>query len=174
MSVLEILTIPDKRLKCKSSEVKFFDNNLKIIIEDMFDTLKDSGNGIGLAAPQVGIKKRIVVIDLKEKNKSSPVIFINPIILKKSSEKSSNEEGCLSIPGYYADVERAKEVEVEWLDLKGKKNKKIFSGLFSICIQHEIDHLNGILFIDYLSSLKKKRAIEKVKKFKKKKNEETT
>ena len=87
MSVLEILTIPDKRLKCKSSEVKIFDKNLKIIIEDMFDTLKDSGNGIGLAAPQVGIKKRIVVIDLKENNKSSPVIFVNPIILKKSSEK---------------------------------------------------------------------------------------
>lgn len=174
MSVLEILTIPDQRLKNKSSEVKLFDINLKKIVKDMFDTLNDSGNGIGLAAPQVGVKKRIVIVDLKENNKSSPVIFINPVIIKESRERLVNEEGCLSIPGYYAEVERAKEVDVEWYDLEGEKVTKTFSGLFSICIQHEIDHLDGILFIDYLSRLKRRRANEKVKKFQKKKNEEAS
>lgn len=174
MSVLEILTIPDQRLKHKSSEVKLFDINLKKIVKDMFDTLNDSGNGIGLAAPQVGVKKRIVIVDLKENNKSSPVIFINPVIIKESRERLVNEEGCLSIPGYYAEVERAKEVDVEWYDLEGEKVTKTFSGLFSICIQHEIDHLDGILFIDYLSRLKRRRANEKVKKFQKKKNEEAS
>ena len=174
MSVLEILTIPDQRLKNKSSEVKLFDINLKKIVKDMFDTLNDSGNGIGLAAPQVGVKKRIVIVDLKENNKSSPVIFINPVIVKESREREVNEEGCLSIPGYYAEVERAKEVDVEWYDLEGEKVTKTFSGLFSICIQHEIDHLDGILFIDYLSRLKRRRANEKVKKFQKKKNEESS
>ena len=174
MSVLEILTIPDQRLKNKSSEVKLFDINLKKIVKDMFDTLNDSGNGIGLAAPQVGVKKRIVIVDLKENNKSSPVIFINPVIIKESRERAVNEEGCLSIPGYYAEVERAKEVDVEWYDLEGEKVTKTFSGLFSICIQHEIDHLDGILFIDYLSRLKRRRANEKVKKFQKKKNEEAS
>ena len=174
MSVLEILTIPDQRLKNKSSEVKLFDINLKKIVKDMFDTLNDSGNGIGLAAPQVGVKKRIVIVDLKENNKSSPVIFINPVITKESREREVNEEGCLSIPGYYAEVERAKEVDVEWYDLEGEKKTKTFSGLFSICIQHEIDHLDGILFIDYLSRLKRRRANEKVKKFQKKKNEEAS
>lgn len=174
MSVLEILTIPDQRLKNKSSEVKLFDINLKKIVKDMFDTLNDSGNGIGLAAPQVGVKKRIVIVDLKENNKSSPVIFINPVIVKESREREVNEEGCLSIPGYYAEVERAKEVDVEWYDLEGEKVTKTFSGLFSICIQHEIDHLDGILFIDYLSRLKRRRANEKVKKFQKKKNEEAS
>ena len=174
MSVLEILTIPDQRLKNKSSEVKLFDINLKKIVKDMFDTLNDSGNGIGLAAPQVGVEKRIVIVDLKENNKSSPVIFINPVIIKESRERAVNEEGCLSIPGYYAEVERAKEVDVEWYDLEGEKVRKTFSGLFSICIQHEIDHLDGILFIDYLSRLKRRRANEKVKKFQKKKNEEAS
>ncbi len=174
MSVLEILTIPDQRLKNKSTEVKLFDINLKKIVKDMFDTLNDSGNGIGLAAPQVGVEKRIVIVDLKENNKSSPVIFINPVIIKESRERAVNEEGCLSIPGYYAEVERAKEVDVEWYDLEGEKITKTFSGLFSICIQHEIDHLDGILFIDYLSRLKRRRANEKVKKFQKKKNEEAS
>ena len=172
MSVLEILTIPDKRLKHKSSEVKSFDKSLEKIVKDLFDTLYSSGNGIGLAAPQVGIKKRIVVIDLKEEGKSVPIIFINPKIIFSSDENSVNEEGCLSIPGYYAEIKRPNVVEVEWTDLDGKKNKDKLTGLMSICIQHEIDHLDGILFIDYLSNLKKKRAQEKVKKYKKN-NEKT-
>ncbi len=172
MSVLDILIIPDKRLKYKSSIVEVFDENLHEIVKNMYDTLYSSGNGIGLAAPQVAIFKRIVVIDLKENGNSNPITFINPRIISSSNENAKNEEGCLSIPGYYAEVERPKTVEIEWDDLKGNKMKEKCSGLLSICIQHEIDHLDGILFIDYLSHLKRKRAIEKVKKAKKKINEE--
>jgi peptide deformylase len=173
MSILDILTIPDPRLKYKSTEVDFFDKKLEKIVKDMFDTLYLSGNGIGLAAPQVGIHKRIVVIDLKENEEPSPITFINPKVLYSSEEKSSNEEGCLSIPGYYAEVERPKVVDVEWIDLKGKKTEKRMSGLLSVCIQHEIDHLNGILFIDHLSNLKRKSAFQKSKKAKKKHDEKT-
>ena len=169
MATLEILTIPDTRLKHKSSIVEKFDQGLVKIIKDMFDTLYASGNGIGLAAPQVGIKKRIVVIDIKKEDVSNPMTFINPKIIKFSDEKFINEEGCLSVPEYYADVERAKEIEVEWYDENGKKKNDIFSGLMSICIQHEIDHLDGVLFIDHLSKLKRKLVIEKLKKIKKKK-----
>ena len=167
MATLEILTIPDTRLKHKSSIVEKFDQGLVKTIKDMFDTLYASGNGIGLAAPQVGIKKRIVVIDIKKEDVSNPMTFINPKIVKFSDEKFINEEGCLSVPEYYADVERAKEVEVEWFDDFGRKNKKKLSGLLSICIQHEIDHLDGILFIDHLSALKRKMAVQKIKKSKK-------
>ena len=127
----------------------------------MFETLYASGNGIGLAAPQVDIRKRIVVIDLKEDGKSSPITFINPRIIKFSDEKFVNQEGCLSVPEYYAEVERAKEVEVEWFDDVGVKYKKNLSGLMSICIQHEIDHLDGILFVDHLSTLKEKWQFKK-------------
>ena len=167
MTLLKILTIPDPRLKYKSSVVEVFDKKLKKTVRDMYETLYASGNGIGLAAPQVDIRKRIVVIDLKEDGKSSPITFINPKIIKFSDEKFINQEGCLSVPEYYADVERAKEVEVEWFDDLGVKYKKKLSGLLSICIQHEIDHLDGILFIDHLSALKKKMAIQKIKKSKK-------
>ncbi len=171
MSILDILIIPDKRLKHKSSKVLSFDNNLKNMVKDMFDTLYASGNGIGLAAPQVGIKKQIIVIDLKEDGKKYPRTFINPKVVEFSKVKAINEEGCLSIPGYYADVERYETVEVEWFDVEGDIKKEKFDGLLSICIQHEIDHLNGILFIDYLSNLKKRRAYDKVKKNLKKNNE---
>ena len=167
MTILNILTIPDPRLKHKSSDVEVFDEKLKKIVGDMYETLYASGNGIGLAAPQVDIRKRIVVIDLNEDGKSSPITFINPRIIKFSDEKFVNQEGCLSVPEYYADVERAKEVEVEWFDDKGVKYKKTLSGLMSICIQHEIDHLDGILFIDHLSALKRKMAVQKIKKSKK-------
>ena len=150
MTVLRILTIPDPKLKRKSVEVENFDSDLQKIVKNLFDTLYASGNGIGLAAPQVGIKKRIVVIDLKEDGKSDPITFVNPKVIKFSEEKFVNEEGCLSVPEYYAEVERSKEVEVEWFDEKGKRQKKIIKGLLSICIQHEIDHLNGILYLDHL------------------------
>ena len=172
MAVLEILTIPDPRLKYKSSEVKDYDKELNLIVKDMFDTLYASGNGIGLAAPQVNIHKRIVIMDLKEDEKSNQRIFINPRVISFSEEKSVNEEGCLSIPEVYAEVERPKEVEVEWFNVKGKKFKKKMNGLLSICMQHEIDHLDGILFIDHLSSLKKKMAVQKSKKLQKIKNNE--
>ena len=167
MSVLDILIIPDKRLKYKSTNIDAFDEDLKSVVKNMFDTLAASGNGIGLAAPQVGINKRIVVIDLKEDGKSNPMTLINPKILSSSPECLINEEGCLSIPGYYADVKRPAEIEVEWNDLEGNKKKKKCSGLLSVCIQHEIDHLDGILFIDYLSKLKKTMIIKKLEKRKK-------
>ena len=167
MTILKILTIPDPRLKHKSSNIGVFDKELKTIVKNMYETLYVSGNGIGLAAPQVDIRKRIVVIDLNEDGKSSPITFINPRIIKFSDEKFVNQEGCLSVPEYYADVERAKEVEVEWFDDTGVKYKKTLSGLMSICIQHEIDHLDGILFVDHLSTLKRKMAIQKIKKSKK-------
>ena len=170
MAILKILTIPDPRLKHKSSEVKYFDEELKQTVNNMYETLYDSGNGIGLAAPQVNIRKRIVVIDLKEENKSLPLTFINPKITEFSETKFINQEGCLSVPEYYADVERSREVLVEWFDEFGKKFNKKLSGLLSICIQHEIDHLDGILFIDHLSSLKRKMAVQKIKKLKKKEN----
>ncbi|MEE2695147.1 MAG: peptide deformylase [Pseudomonadota bacterium] len=174
MSVLKILTIPDPRLKNKSKEVDFFDKKLQETVGNMLDTLYSSENGIGLAAPQVGINKRIVVIDLQEDGKKSPITFINPEVLHSSKDKATNEEGCLSIPGYYAEVERPKTVDVEWSDLKGGKIKKRMTGLLSVCIQHEIDHLNGILFIDHLSNLKRKLAYQKSKKLKKKKDEKTS
>ena len=171
MAVLEILTIPDPRLKHKSSKIDFFDVKLKKIVKDMYETLYASGNGIGLAAPQVNIRKRIVVIDLKNDDKPSPITFVNPIITKFSEEKFLNQEGCLSVPEYYADVERSKEVEVEWFDESGNKIKRKLSGLLSICIQHEIDHLDGILFIDHLSALKRKMAVQKIRKTRRKEKE---
>ena len=170
MSLLKILTIPDPRLKHKSIEVKTFDNDINEIIKNMYETLYDSGNGIGLAAPQVGILKRIVVIDLKEDNISNQITLINPKILNKSNDTFMNEEGCLSVPEYYAEVERSIKIEYEWYDYRGKRNESSADGLLSICIQHEIDHLDGILFIDYLSSLKKKMALEKLNRIKKKKS----
>ena len=166
MTILKILTIPDPRLKHKSSNIEVFDKELKTIVKNMYETLYASGNGIGLAAPQVDIRKRIVVIDLNEDGKSSPITFINPRIIKFSSEKNINEEGCLSIPEFYAEVERPSKIEVEWFDSKGKKLKKEMTGLLSICMQHEIDHLNGVLFIDHISKLKKKMVLQKFKKLK--------
>lgn len=169
MSVLKILTIPDKRLKYKSLKVEEFNSKLKNQIKNMYETLYATGNGIGLAAPQVNIHKRIVVIDLKEEGISKPLTLINPKILKSSIEEHSNQEGCLSIPGYYSEVKRPKNIFFEWYNEDGVKHESETNGLLSICIQHEIDHLNGVLFIDYLSVLKRKLALEKVSKNLKKK-----
>jgi len=168
MAALKILTIPDPRLKHKSTEVKSFDSTLRKMVRDMYDTLYSSGNGIGLAAPQVGITMRIIVIDLKEDGKSKPITIINPRIINLSKEKFVNEEGCLSVPEYYAEVERSKVIEVEWFNEDGDKERKKIDGLLSICIQHEIDHLNGVLFIDHLSKLKRKLVFDRLKKIKKK------
>ena len=171
MNRLEIITIPNPKSKKKSKAIKTFDKDLRNLVSDLYKTLYDTGNGIGLAAPQVSILKRIVVIDVKQDEKPSPLTMINPKIIEKSVEKHINQEGCLSIPNYYADVKRSKVIKVEWFDEFGKKKKKKVDGLLSICIQHEIDHLDGILFIDYLSSLKRKMALEKVMKFNKNKQQ---
>ncbi len=168
MAILEILTIPDVRLKYKSVEVKKIDKELLKLIDDMYETLYETGNGIGLAAPQVNVRKRVVVIDIKENEKSNKLTMINPKILKKSKEQSIHEEGCLSIPEYYAEVKRSKFIEYEFTNTKGEKTKSNADGLLSICIQHELDHLNGVLFIDHISSLKRKLAMEKFRKIKKK------
>ena len=170
MTLLKIITIPDSRLKTKSNKIDNFDFELKKDIKNMYETLYESENGIGLAAPQVGLLKRLIVIDLKEDNKSNPLTLINPEILYKSDEKFINQEGCLSIPGYYADIERSQKIEYQYYDENGIKIKTTAEGLLSICIQHEIDHLDGILFIDYLSKLKRKMALEKVFKIKSKNN----
>lgn len=169
MSILEIIKVPNPLLKSISKEVKEFDSVLKNNVKDMYDTLYSSGNGIGLAAPQVAVMKRIIVIDIKENEKSNPLTFINPKIIKKSEETFVNEEGCLSIPEFYGSVERSKNISVEWFTENGKLKCSDFQGLMSICLQHEIDHLNGILFIDHLSKIKRKMAVEKVLKIKKKK-----
>ena len=168
MTLLKIITIPDSRLKTKSNKIDNFDENLKKDIKNMYETLYASENGIGLAAPQVGLMKRLIVIDLKEEDKSEPLTLVNPKILNKSDEKFVNQEGCLSIPGYYADIERSQKIECEYNDANGSKRTMTAQGLLSICIQHEVDHLNGVLFIDYLSKLKRKIALEKVTKAKNK------
>ena len=168
MTLLKIITIPDSRLKTKSNKIDNFDSELKKDIKNMYETLYESDNGIGLAAPQVGLLKRLIVIDLKEDNKSNPLTLINPKILNKSDEKFINQEGCLSIPGYYADIERSQKIEYQYYEENGNKKKTTAEGLLSICIQHEIDHLDGVLFIDYLSKLKRKMALEKVLKTKNK------
>ena len=170
MTLLKIITIPDSRLKTKSNKIHNFDSELKRDIKNMYETLYESENGIGLAAPQVGLLKRLIVIDLKEDNKSNPLTLVNPEILNKSDEKFINQEGCLSIPGYYADIERSQKIEYQYYDENGTRRKTTAEGLLSICIQHEIDHLDGILFIDYLSKLKRKMALEKVFKTKSKNN----
>ena len=167
MAVLQILTIPDPRLKYKSINVKNFDKNLEKIINDMFDTLYASGNGIGLAAPQVNIHQKIIVMDLREDEKSNPRIFINPRIIKFSSEKNINEEGCLSIPDTFIEIERPKICEVEYIDINGKKKNLKCDGLLSTCLQHEINHLDGKLIIDHLSKLKKDIIIKKISKLQK-------
>ena len=167
MDTLNIITIPNPKLKLKSEVVKTFDQELRNIVIKLFHTLYATGNGIGLAAPQVSILKRIVVIDIKDNEKSNPITMINPKILKKSEEKHINQEGCLSIPSYYANIQRSKKIKVEWFNEYGKKKTQNVDGLLSICIQHEVDHLDGILFIDYLSPLKRKMALDKVLKYNK-------
>lgn len=151
--VLKLFTYPDPLLKEISKEVTDFSNELKSFTDDMFKTMYEN-NGIGLAAPQVGVLKRVVVIDLQENDKKNPLIFINPEIIEANGS-TTFEEGCLSVPGYHEVVKRKKEITVKYKDLKGKEEILNATGLLAICLQHEIDHLNGILFVDQISQLKK-------------------
>ena len=142
-------------------------DRLRGLLDDMLETMY-SAPGIGLAAVQVGILKRVIVIDVsKDKEKKDPFFFINPEIVSKSKNTSTYEEGCLSLPGYFAEIERPAECHVKYIDYHGKKKEIKATGLLSTCIQHEIDHLNGILFIDYLSKLKRDMIIKKLTKQKK-------
>ena len=169
MAILPIIEAPDPSLKTVSTPVEAFDEALQVLIDDMFETMYDAP-GIGLAAIQVGVPKRLLVMDLQEKNEETgatirePRVFINPEILKTSEEMSVYNEGCLSVPDQYADVERPKTVRARWLDRDGKRHEQELDEMLAICLQHEMDHLEGILFIDHLSKLKRDMVLRKLQK----------
>ena len=167
MSQRKIVIEPDPILRKKSEILEKVDDELRMLLDDMLETMY-SAPGIGLAAVQVGILKRVIVIDVsKDKEKKNPYFLINPEIITKSKNTSTYEEGCLSLPGYFAEIERPAECQVKYIDYFGKKKEIKATGLLSTCIQHEIDHLNGVLFIDYLSKLKRDMIIKKLIKQKK-------
>ena len=167
MSKKNILTIPDPILRKISEPVKKIDKETKKLMDDMLETMYEAP-GIGLAAVQIGILKRVIVIDLSKKDeKKNPIFIVNPEIISKSKEMASYEEGCLSIPNQFAEVKRPNSCKVHFLDYEGKNCEINANGLLATCIQHEIDHLNGILFIDHLSKLKKDLILKKSKKQKK-------
>ena len=166
MTVRTILTEPNKILRQISQNVETVGNDERKLMDDMLDTMY-AANGIGLAAIQIGVPKRIIVMDLsKDENKKEPRYFVNPVIKKSDSLKSTYEEGCLSVPNQFAEIDRPRTCEVEYLDYSGEKKLLIAEGLLATCIQHEMDHLEGILFIDYLSKLKKSMIIKKLSKAK--------
>jgi peptide deformylase len=168
MAVREIIKLPDKRLRLKSEPVKRIDAGIRKLVDDLFETMYDAP-GIGLAAIQIGIPKRVVTMDLSKKEEDHErQVFINPEVIWKSDETSKYEEGCLSIPEYYEEVERAAKVKVKYLDLDGKAREIEASGLLATCLQHEIDHTDGILFIDHISKLKRDRVIKRFSKAAKK------
>ena len=167
MSIKEIITVPDEILKKVSEPIEKFGINEKKLINDLFDTMYNS-NGIGLAAVQVGILKRVLVVDVSSKDeKKQPIALINPVIKNLSTDMSVYEEGCLSIPETFIEIERPKICEVEYIDENGSKKNLKCDGLLSICVQHEINHLDGKLIIDHLSKLKKDFIIKKISKIKK-------
>jgi peptide deformylase len=168
MALRDIITLPDKRLRLKSEPVKRIDANIRKLVDDLFETMYDAP-GIGLAAIQIGVAKRIVTMDLSRKEEDhKPQVFINPEVTWKSDETSKYEEGCLSIPEFYEEVERPAKVKVKYLDLEGEEHEIEASGLLATCLQHEIDHTNGVLFIDYISKLKRDRIVKKFAKAAKK------
>ena len=161
MPVRDILILPDKRLRLVSKPIAKIDAATKKLVEDMFETMY-AAPGIGLAAIQIGEARRIVTMDLAKKDEpKEPQVFINPELISKSGDKNTHEEGCLSIPEYYEEVERPAAVRLRYLDLDGKQHEVDADGLLATCIQHEIDHLDGVLFIDHISKLKRDRVIKK-------------
>jgi peptide deformylase len=164
MAKRDILIIPDKRLRLKSEPVGAIDKEVRALIDDMFETMYDAP-GIGLAAIQIGVPKRLITMDLAKKDEpKAPQVFINPEITWAADEKATYEEGCLSIPEYYEEVERPNAVRVKFLDREGKPQELEASGLLATCLQHEIDHINGVLFIDHISKLKRDIIVKKFKK----------
>lgn len=164
MSIKPLVILPDPLLRQVSKPVERFDADLRKFAADMLDTMYDAP-GIGLAAIQIGEPLRMLVIDLaKEDEPKAPQTFINPRILVSSEQRNVYEEGCLSIPDYYAEVERPAEVRIAYFDLDGKAQEVAADGLLATCLQHEIDHLNGILFIDHISRLKREMVVKKFKK----------
>ncbi|MEO1888973.1 MAG: peptide deformylase [Cycloclasticus sp.] len=159
MTKLDILRFPDKRLRTKAVEISTVDDNLRMFVADMFETMYDAP-GIGLAATQVSYHKRLMVIDVSDDN-TEPLCFINPVITHKEGVEVM-QEGCLSVPGFYEDVERAESITVNALDKHGEPFELTTNDLLAVCIQHEIDHLDGKLFVDYLSPLKRNRIRKKL------------
>ena len=172
MTVLTILEVPDSGLRAVAAPVAEIDDSSRATLADMFETMY-AARGIGLAAIQVGIEKRLVVIDLQEPEEEGgdpvrkPIAFVNPELLWVSEETSRYNEGCLSIPDYYAEVERPARCRVKWLDGDGNPHEEEMDGLMATCIQHEIDHLNGVLFTDHISKLKRDMLMKKLAKMRK-------
>ncbi len=161
MAKRDILIIPDKQLRLTSEPVGAIDASVRTLIEDMFETMYEAP-GIGLAAIQVGVPRRVITLDLAKKDEpKAPQVFINPEVVWSSEEKSAYEEGCLSIPEYYEEVERPAAVRVKYLDREGQTQEIEASGLLATCLQHEIDHINGVLFIDHISKLKRDMVVRK-------------
>ena len=167
MTLRQILIEPDKILRQKSLKVNVVDKDLQILMDDMLETMY-AAPGIGLAAIQVGVPKRVIVIDLSSKEEpKKPMFFINPEILNKSNDNTTYEEGCLSVPGQFAEIDRPNKCHIKYLDYYGQENEINAEGMLATCIQHEMDHLEGILFIDYLSNLKRSMIVKKLSKQKK-------
>ena len=167
MTIRPILTAPDPRLKAVSTDVEAVDSAIRALVDDMADSMY-AADGIGLAAVQIGVPVRVLVIDLDQKEgKKNPVAYINPKIVWASDEVAVFEEGCLSVPEIWDDVERPARIRCEYLDRDGKKQLLEADGMLATCLQHEMDHLNGVLFIDHLSRLKRGMAIKKLTKLKK-------
>ena len=167
MALRQILIEPNEILRQKSLPVESVDKDIKILMDDMLETMY-AAPGIGLAAIQVGVPKRIIVLDIEQKErKKSPLFFVNPEIISKSENLTTYEEGCLSVPGQFAEINRPENCHVKYLDYHGNKKEINAKGMLATCLQHEIDHLEGILFIDYLSKLKKIMIVKKLLKQKK-------
>ena len=167
MSIRKIVIEPDPILRKKSESLEKVDDEIRKLLDDMLETMY-AAPGIGLAAVQLGILKRIIVIDIsKDQEKKIPLFLINPEIISRSKKTSIYEEGCLSLPGHFAEIERPAECQVKFIDYDGKEKELVADGLLATCIQHEVDHLNGVLFIDYLSKLKKDMIVKKLIKQKK-------
>ena len=161
MALREIIVLPDKRLRQVSDPVKAVDAEVRTLVDDMFETMYKAP-GVGLAAIQVGVPKRVVTVDTAKKDEpENPQVFINPEVIWSSDEKGTYEEGCLSIPEYYEEVERPAQVKVRYMDLDGKTQEIEANGMLATVLQHEIDHTNGILFIDHISKPKRDRVIKK-------------
>lgn len=170
MSILTILEFPDKRLRTKAKEVTVFDEKTKILVSDMLETMYGS-KGVGLAATQIDVHQRIIVLDVSE-DKNEPLCLINPEITQKDGEEES-EEGCLSVPGFFENIKRAEHIKVKAFDKEGKVFELEAKELLSVCIQHEMDHLLGKLFVDYLSPLKRQRIKTKLVKIHKQEGKQT-
>ena len=166
MTIRPILIHPDPRLKKVAGALPDISDEVRVLADDMLATMYDAP-GIGLAAPQIGVSHRLIVLDATQKDEApAPLVMVNPEVILESDERSVYEEGCLSIPDQFAEVTRPAEVEVAWMDKNGKAQRETFDGLWATCVQHEIDHLNGKLFIDYLKPLKRQMITRKMVKLK--------